>query len=665
MLPKEPSLSVCMIVRDEENMLPRCLRSVQDLADELIVVDTGSKDNTISIAKDFGAKIYHFKWRDDFAAARNESLRHATGDWILQIDADEELLSGSIPNLKDRVLESRVLCYVIRCDNGPRCAGRRFHWSGRLFRNHPWVQFSLPYHESIQQSVDKLISKEPRWQIQHEPNIIIRHYGYEHSESHRKYERGIRIMKSYLKENPNDAYILNRLGNACGGLGRYDEAETYLDKALEINPDCSETNYSLGLTLEKQGKPEAAIKCYKKVIAADPGFAEAYENLGAIYVQKGMLDDAISVLKRALGINSDLVLGHSLLGEAYYMKGMFDEAIAQYERVLRIDANNANVHFNLGRAYGIKGMINESITEYKRVVAINPDLAEAHHDLALTYYLVKEYDLAMQHCDKAIELGFKVHPEFLKELKAKKEERHRGFRAEMRRHPMRREIRAFLEKRGVTMDESSGLLYIVSMMASFLIYRSIKEHTQLPVIRPDEEKADGSRMERLGRTLAHECRQLHIEFQEVIDELVFPMAGNKALVDSILQNIYGMLDSLIPSDSFREGSEKQIENPEFWGDSLTQYADRKEDYFEAVKELFAHVLAIARPSVNTDLEKTNHEKELEEIRKKYGIDPDDFLKLRRRATEFFRIAFATYLGIVFQPLREEVDEKIYGPTSDS
>jgi len=229
---------------------------------------------------------------------------------------------------------------------------------------------------------------------------------------------------------------------------------------------------------------------------------------------------------------------------------------------------------------------------------------------------------------------------------------------------MRREIQAFLEKRRVAMDESFELLYIVSMMASFLIYRSIKEQTQLPVIRPEEEKADESRMERLGRVLAYECRQLHIEFQEIMDELVFPMAGNKALVEPILQKIYGMLDSLIPSDSFRKGSEKQIENTEFWGDSLTHYADRKEDYFEAVKELFALVLATARPSLSTDLEKTNHEKELEEIRKKYGIEPDDFWKLRRRATEFFRIAFATYLRIVFQPLREEADEKICGPISD-
>ena len=238
------------------------------------------------------------------------------------------------------------------------------------------------------------------------------------------------------------------------------------------------------------------------------------------------------------------------------------------------------------------------------------------------------------------------------------------FKEEIRKHPMWSEIQAFLEKRGMTIDESCRLLYIVSMMAGFLIYRSIKEQGKLPVIRPEEEKADKRRMEKLGMVLEYECRQLHIEFQEVVSELVFPMAGEKALKEPILQKIYEMLDSLVLSDNFREGTEKQIENTEFWGDSLRHYADRKEDYFEAVKELFAFVLATARPNVTKDLGKTNHEKELEEIRKKYGIEPDDFWKLRRRAIEFFKIAFATHLGIAFQPLKEEADEKICGSISD-
>ena len=227
-----------------------------------------------------------------------------------------------------------------------------------------------------------------------------------------------------------------------------------------------------------------------------------------------------------------------------------------------------------------------------------------------------------------------------------------------------RELLAFLKKRGVAADKATGLLYVVSIMSNFLIYHLIKKHTQLPVIRPQEEEADKNRMGRLGMALEHECHRFDIEFQEIMDELVVPMAKNNALVQPLLNKIYRTMDSLIPSDNFRQTTESQIENPEFWGDSLMHYADRKEDYFEAVKELFALILTGARPKPDPGPEEIGSERNLEEIRKRRGIDPDDFQKLRRRAKEFFAIAFATYLDIEFQPLREEVDEKIYGSTSD-
>lgn len=231
-----------------------------------------------------------------------------------------------------------------------------------------------------------------------------------------------------------------------------------------------------------------------------------------------------------------------------------------------------------------------------------------------------------------------------------------------KKHPMETEIREFLLKRDVDINNASGVLYIISIMANFLIFRSIKEHSDLPNIRLEEDKADENRMEKLGQALSYECEQLNIEFQEIMNELVFPMAGNTALVKPILKKIYGLLDSIIPSDNFRQTTESQIENPDFWDDSLMHYEDHKEKYFEAIKELFALALNVVRYSLDgMEMEKSRHIKKLEEIRKTHGIKTDDFLKLRRRATEFFRIAFATYLGIEFQPLREEVDTKILQP----
>jgi glycosyltransferase involved in cell wall biosynthesis len=88
---RKPRLSVCMIVKNEERFLGQCLASVKDIADELIVIDTGSTDRTVEIAREHGAHVGHFEWCNDFAAARNASIAPATGDWILFLDADEGL----------------------------------------------------------------------------------------------------------------------------------------------------------------------------------------------------------------------------------------------------------------------------------------------------------------------------------------------------------------------------------------------------------------------------------------------------------------------------------------------------------------------------------------------------------------------------------------------
>src|SRR5436190_22371274 len=92
-------LSLCMIVKNESKHLANCLESVDGVVDEIIIVDTGSTDNTIEIAEKYGAKVFHYKWHDDFGAARNEALKYASGDWVLVLDADEVLSDES----KDKI----------------------------------------------------------------------------------------------------------------------------------------------------------------------------------------------------------------------------------------------------------------------------------------------------------------------------------------------------------------------------------------------------------------------------------------------------------------------------------------------------------------------------------------------------------------------------------
>jgi len=349
-LPEKPMLSVCMIVRDEGKILPRCLKSVQDVADELIVVDTGSKDNTISVASDFGAKVYYFQWNDDFAAARNESLKYAKGNWIFQIDADEELLQSSISPMKKAILNPWGLVYIITCDNGANSRSERFVKVGRLFRNHPSVRYSRAYHEMVSSSAYELIAQESQWQLLDEPRIIIRHYGYEPYEmqSRKKHERGIRIMESYLRENQNDVYMLTKLGESYNSVGRYDEA----------------------------------MVMFKKSIALDPNIAESYKDLGIAYFEKGLFDEAIIEFKKSIAIKPHIADTHNNLGMACYAKGFVDKAISEYIEAIAIEHDFVEAHYNLGLAYGTKGIVDKEISEYKKALAINPDLEEARINLS-------------------------------------------------------------------------------------------------------------------------------------------------------------------------------------------------------------------------------------------------------------------------------------------
>ena len=102
-------LSLCMIVKNEEERLAKCLDSVSELVDEMIILDTGSTDKTVSIAQSFGAVVPFFKWNNDFSAARNESLKYVNKDWVLVLDADEVLNKETIPNIKQAIFQKNNL----------------------------------------------------------------------------------------------------------------------------------------------------------------------------------------------------------------------------------------------------------------------------------------------------------------------------------------------------------------------------------------------------------------------------------------------------------------------------------------------------------------------------------------------------------------------------
>ena len=157
-------LSLSMIVRDEEARIEACLKSVQGFADEMVLVDTGSVDGTIAAAEACGARVERMDWPGDFAPARNAALEHVTGDWVLVLDADEELRSEAIPQLKALMAQPDVLVInLLRHELGATMAP--YSNVSRLFRRHPRIRWSKPYHSMIDESVDALLREEPGWRF--------------------------------------------------------------------------------------------------------------------------------------------------------------------------------------------------------------------------------------------------------------------------------------------------------------------------------------------------------------------------------------------------------------------------------------------------------------------------------------------------------------------
>jgi tetratricopeptide (TPR) repeat protein len=158
-------LSLCLIARDEETMLPGCLASVEGLVDEIVVVDTGSRDATPHIAREAGARVAHIPWNDDFSAPRNEALRLATGEFVLVLDADERLAPGSGPRLRAAVERGTFDCGMVRLHNASRLdaspsdvvAGRTRLGTAmllpRVLRRAPDLRYSGIVHESVSEWV--------------------------------------------------------------------------------------------------------------------------------------------------------------------------------------------------------------------------------------------------------------------------------------------------------------------------------------------------------------------------------------------------------------------------------------------------------------------------------------------------------------------------------
>lgn len=216
-------LTLSMIVKNEEKYLPDCIKSVQGVVDEIVIVDTGSDDDTIEIAKKFNAKIYHYKWDNDFSAARNFALEKSTGDWILYLDADERLSASSIKLIRRLTREPDHKGYYCTIKNIDEVRNRPSVMKYvRLFPRSDKIRFTGKIHEQIEPSL-----ANNNYRLENSDVQII-HLGYNISGDELKFkaERNLDILLKEFVENPS-SYIAYQLGQTYGILEEQIKASNY------------------------------------------------------------------------------------------------------------------------------------------------------------------------------------------------------------------------------------------------------------------------------------------------------------------------------------------------------------------------------------------------------------------------------------------------------
>jgi glycosyltransferase involved in cell wall biosynthesis/tetratricopeptide (TPR) repeat protein len=225
-------VSLCMIVKNEEHNLPDCLASAADLVDEVVVIDTGSTDRTREIAARFGARVFDFAWVDSFAAARNESLRHATGDYAFWMDADDRLDTENRGRVRDLFagLTDENAAFVMKC----LCVPDAVAQDGtvvdhvRLFRLRPEHRWDFRVHEQILPALRETRA-DVRW-----TDVVVRHVGYTDAAlRRRKLERDLRLLRLEDAERPGHPFVLFNLGMVSQELGQTAEAVEHFRRSLE------------------------------------------------------------------------------------------------------------------------------------------------------------------------------------------------------------------------------------------------------------------------------------------------------------------------------------------------------------------------------------------------------------------------------------------------
>jgi tetratricopeptide (TPR) repeat protein len=365
------SISVCMIARDEEAWIGEALRSVKDLADEMIVVDTGSRDGTMLEAKRCGAKVYQAPWNNDFSEARNLALSKATREWILVLDADEAIAPDDHRAIRSLVRSGERAAYLVEqrtytsdstgpclqtIDRGEEFAGGSETCFAdaqiRLFPNDEAIRFACEIHENVEESL--LTSGLPI----RECEVVLHHFGRIRktngaggtwgldaaARARRKALIWCALGREGMPAYPAHPRYLYEMASQFLAIGRLEDAVSHARTGLEFEPKSWEFWNLTGLAHLRRREPDKALQCFRHALWLKDDSSEVVNNAGVAFME---------------------------LGEPA-------EALIHFERAASLEEGNPEILRNAASACALTGELEHGLEHIGRSIAIDPFTARSH-----------------------------------------------------------------------------------------------------------------------------------------------------------------------------------------------------------------------------------------------------------------------------------------------